>query len=110
MIAPKNRRSRRADDAERYTSPERAPRLRGGGRHLSITKAADELCVTVAAVSHQVKTLEDYLEVRLFRRAGNALFLTDAGQAFLPGLRAGFAELERAMDALREHEIGRAHV
>jgi DNA-binding transcriptional LysR family regulator len=38
--------------------------------------------------------LEDYLEVRLFRRAGNSLFLTDAGQAFLPGLRAGFAELD----------------
>ena len=74
------------------------------GRHLSITKAAAELCVTVAAVSHQVKTLESYLDVRLFRRAGNSLFLTDAGQAFLPGLRAGFAELERAMDALREHD------
>ena len=74
------------------------------GRHLSITRAADELCVTAAAVSHQVKTLEDYLEVRLFRRAGNSLFLTDAGQAFLPGLRAGFAELERAIDALREHD------
>src|SRR5262245_55274732 len=74
------------------------------GRHLSITKAADELCVTVAAVSHQVKTLEDYLEVRLFRRVGNSLFLTAAGQAFIPGLRAGFAELERAMDALREHD------
>jgi LysR family glycine cleavage system transcriptional activator len=74
------------------------------GRHLSITKAADELCVTVAAVSHQVKILEDYLGTRLFRRSGNSLFLTDAGQAFLPGLRAGFAELERAMDALREHD------
>lgn len=75
------------------------------GRHLSITRAADELCVTAAAVSHQVKTLEDYLEVRLFRRSGNALLLTDAGQACLPGLRAGFAELERAMDALREHDL-----
>ena len=74
------------------------------GRHLSITKAADELCVTPAAVSHQVKTLEDYLEVRLFRRSRNSLFLTDAGQAFLPGLRAGFSELERAMNALREHD------
>jgi LysR family transcriptional regulator, glycine cleavage system transcriptional activator len=74
------------------------------GRHLSITKAADELGVTVAAVSHQVKTLEEYVGIRLFRRAGNALFLTDAGQAFLPGLRAGFAELDRAMDALREHD------
>jgi LysR family transcriptional regulator, glycine cleavage system transcriptional activator len=80
------------------------------GRHLSITRAADELCVTAAAVSHQVKTLEDYLEVRLFRRTGNSLFLTDAGQALLPGLRAGFAELERAMSALREHDLHGAFV
>jgi LysR family glycine cleavage system transcriptional activator len=80
------------------------------GRHLSITRAAEELCVTAAAVSHQVKTLEDYLEVRLFRRSGNSLFLTDAGQAFLPGLRAGFAELERAMDALRDHDLRGAFV
>jgi LysR family glycine cleavage system transcriptional activator len=75
------------------------------GRHLSITRAADELCVTVAAISHQVKTLEEYLEVRLFRRNGNSLFLTDAGQTCLPGLRAGFAELERAVDALRERDL-----
>ena len=75
------------------------------GRYLSVSRAADELCVTAAAVSHQVKTLEKYLGVRLFRRSGNSLFLTDAGQAFLPGLRTGFAELERAMDALREHDL-----
>jgi LysR family glycine cleavage system transcriptional activator len=75
------------------------------GRHLSVTRAADELSVTAAAVSHQVKALEDYLGVRLFRRTGNSLFLTDAGQTFLPGLRAGFAELERAMSALREHDL-----
>jgi LysR family glycine cleavage system transcriptional activator len=74
------------------------------GRHLSITKAAQELHVTAAAVSHQVKTLEDYLEVKLFRRNGNALFLTDAGQACLPGLRAGFAALEEAMESLRAHD------
>ncbi len=80
------------------------------GRHMSITRAADELSVTAAAVSHQVKALEDYLEVRLFRRTGNSLFLTDAGQAFLPGLRVGFAELERAMNALREHDLRGAFV
>jgi LysR family transcriptional regulator, glycine cleavage system transcriptional activator len=74
------------------------------GRHLSITKAAQELHVTPAAVSHQVKALEDHLGVALFRRSGNALFLTDAGQACLPGLRAGFAELARAIDAIREHD------
>ena len=75
------------------------------GRHLSISKAADELHVTAAAVSHQVKTLEDYLETKLFRRSGNALFLTDAGQACLPRLSAGFAELEGAVTALREHDL-----
>jgi len=75
------------------------------GRHLSITKAAEELHVTPAAVSHQVKALEDHLDVQLFRRVGNALFLTDAGQACLPGLRAGFAELSRAMAALRECDL-----
>jgi LysR family glycine cleavage system transcriptional activator len=75
------------------------------GRHLSITKAARELHVTVAAVSHQVKGLEDYLDVKLFRRVGNTLFLTDAGHAFLPGLRGGFAGLERAMAALRDHDL-----
>lgn len=80
------------------------------GRLLSITRAAAELCVTAAAVSHQVKSLEDYLEIRLFRRSGNSLLLTDAGQAFLPGLRAGFADLERAMDAVREHDLRGAFV
>src|SRR5262245_3602149 len=74
------------------------------GRHLSITKAAQELHVTAAAVSHQVKTLEDYLEVKLFRRNGNALVLTDAGQACLPGLRAGFAALTEALESLRTHD------
>ncbi len=38
------------------------------GRHLSFTKAVDELYVTPAAISHQVKALEDYLGVQLFRR------------------------------------------
>jgi len=74
------------------------------GRHLSITKAASELHVTPAAVSHQVKALEEYLNVQLLRRVGNSLFLTDAGQACLPGLRAAFAELSRAMESLREHD------
>lgn len=75
------------------------------GRHLSITKAAQELHVTPAAVSHQVKSLEEYLNVKLFRRVGNTLVLTDAGQACLPRLKAGFAELERAMAELREHDL-----
>ncbi len=81
------------------------------GRHLSLTKAAGELHVTPAAVSHQVKGLEDYLGVKLFRRVGNSLLLTDAGQACLPGLGEGFDRLAHAIDRLQEHDArGPLHV
>ena len=50
-------------------------------RHLSFTKAAAELFVTQAAVSHQIKALEEYLGMPLFRRLNRALMLTDEGQA-----------------------------
>lgn len=70
-------------------------------RHLSITRAAEELHVTPAAVSHQVKGLEAYLGLALFKRANRSLRLTDAGQACLPGLREGFERLAAAMDAVR---------
>lgn len=53
-------------------------------RHLSFTKAAEELFVSQAAISHQVKALEDHLGTRLFRRLNRALLLTEAGQAYLP--------------------------
>ncbi len=66
-------------------------------RHLSMTKAAEELSVTPAAMSRQVKLLEDYLGVTLFRRANKALFLTDAGQACLPALTRGFDLLAAAI-------------
>lgn len=71
------------------------------GRHLSLTRAAEELHVTPAAVSHQIKALEAYLGVALFRRRNRALLLTDAGQACLPGLRQGFEHLSEAVDAAR---------
>ena len=54
-------------------------------RHLSLTRAAEELHVTPAAISHQVKTLEDDLGLRLFDRTGRRLALT-------PEARAGLAE------------------
>src|SRR5687768_15848489 len=56
-------------------------------RHLSFTRAADELNVTQAAVSHQIKALEEILGVPLFRRLNRALMLTEAGQSYLPPLR-----------------------
>ncbi len=81
------------------------------GRHLSLTRAARELHVTAAAVSHQVRGLEDYLGVKLFRRVGNSLLLTDAGQACLPGLGEGFDRLASAIERLKEHDArGPLHV
>src|SRR5579883_3511841 len=58
-------------------------------RHLSFSAAATELHVTPAAISHQIKALEDDLGVKLFRRLNREVQLTDAGQACLPGLRDG---------------------
>ena len=51
-------------------------------RHLSFTKAAQELHVTHSAVSHQIKALEEWLGVPLFRRLNRSLMLTEAGQAY----------------------------
>lgn len=81
--------------------------LRGfeaSARHLSFVKAAEELHVTPAAVSHQVKKLEDYLGVLLFRRLSRGLLLTDAGQLFLPDLRDGFARLDKAVERVRQSD------
>jgi LysR family glycine cleavage system transcriptional activator len=71
---------------------------------LSFTKAAEELHVTPAAISHQIKALEEQLGVPLFRRLTRALRLTQAGQAALPPMRDGFDSLADAVDLLRAHE------
>ena len=62
-------------------------------RHLSFTRAADELHVTQAAVSHQVKALEQDLGVPLFKRLNRAVILTEEGQALLPFVRGAFEQL-----------------
>lgn len=71
------------------------------GRHLSFTKAAAELNVTPAAISHQVKALEELLETPLFRRLTRALQLTPAGEAALPLLTQGFDALSSGVDKVR---------
>ena len=73
-------------------------------RHLSFTKAAGELNVTPAAISHQIKALEEFLGVVLFRRLTRALRLTDAGQAAFPKVREGFDKLAEAVEILRAEE------
>ena len=69
-------------------------------RHMSFTKAAEELNVTPGAVSQQIKTLEVFIDAKVFRRTRRTLFLTDNGQAALPLLREAFAKLEEASAAL----------
>ncbi|EPW2969307.1 LysR family transcriptional regulator AmpR, partial [Pseudomonas aeruginosa] len=59
-------------------------------RHLSFTRAAIELCVTQAAVSHQVKSLEERLGVALFKRLPRGLMLTHEGESLLPVLCDSF--------------------
>ncbi len=73
-------------------------------RHLSFTRAAIELCVTQAAVSHQVKGLEQRLGAALFRRLPRGLALTDEGLALLPALSDSF---DRIGDIMERFEGGR---
>jgi len=61
-------------------------------RHLSFTRAAEELFVTQAAVSHQIRTLEEHLGVPLFRRLNRRLMLTE-GVFSMDGDRAPLARL-----------------
>jgi LysR family glycine cleavage system transcriptional activator len=71
-------------------------------RHLSFTRAAQELFVTQAAVSHQIKALEQDLGVSLFRRQNRALALTDEGQALLPYVRDAFDQLTAGVRQLEQ--------
>ena len=74
-------------------------------RHLSFTRAADELSVTQAAVSHQVKALEERLGVPLFKRRNRSLLLTDEGQEYLPALRHAFELIDQATRRLERQII-----
>ncbi len=71
-------------------------------RHASVAKAAQELHVTSAAISHQIKMLETHLGVPLFTRLPRRIELTPAGQACLPKLSAAFAQLVDAVAAVDE--------
>ncbi|MEP3747150.1 MAG: transcriptional regulator GcvA [Nitratireductor sp.] len=69
-------------------------------RHLSLKEAADELCVTPGAISQSIKTLEQALGIELFQRANRAIFLTDAGQTYLPQVRNAFRQISTATDQI----------
>lgn len=73
-------------------------------RHLSFTRAADELNVTQAAISHQVKALEDQIGIMLFQRRNRQLILTDAGQTLLPDLIDAFDAMDSALARVKRRD------
>ena len=75
--------------------------LDAAARHLSFTRAADELAVTPAAVGQQIRALEDLLGVVLFRRTPKGLELTGEAMAGLDPLREGFLRFEEAVQAIQ---------
>ncbi|MEZ2147176.1 LysR family transcriptional regulator [Bradyrhizobium sp. DN5] len=67
-------------------------------RHLSFTKAGLELRVSQAAVSQQVRILEESLRVKLFRRLTRGLALTEEGEALLPAISDAFSRINQVLD------------
>jgi LysR family glycine cleavage system transcriptional activator len=69
-------------------------------RHLSFSKAAEELHVTPAALSHQIRGLEDLLALKLFHRRARSIELTAAARLMYPGVRSAFESLRTAVEQL----------
>jgi LysR family transcriptional regulator, glycine cleavage system transcriptional activator len=74
------------------------------GRLLSFTEAARELNVTQAAISHQIKVIEEYLGVALFNRYPRRLTLTDPGKALLPEVIDAFDRVSSALAAINREQ------
>ena len=82
-------------------------------RHMSFKQAADDLSVTPAAISQQIRSLEDFLGVELFRRTNRSLVLTEVAQLSLAPLRAAFEKMEEATDILlssKDHNVVKVSV
>ncbi len=71
--------------------------------HLNFSAAAEALNVTPAAVSQQIKSLENYIQVPLFRRSGRRVEITEEGMEMLPAVRAGLDRLESAVHMIKQH-------
>jgi LysR family glycine cleavage system transcriptional activator len=69
-------------------------------RHLSFSKAAAELHVTPAALSHQIRGLEELLGLKLFHRRPRAIELTEPARTIYPGIRSGFETIREAVERL----------
>lgn len=90
--------------------PDRLPPLNSlrafnaAARHMSFQNAAEELFVTPAALSYQIRQLEDHLGVKLFNRLNRAVELTELGALIAPGIREGFARLSKTMQQLERRK------
>ena len=82
--------------------------LEAAGRHLNFTRAADELGLTPAAVSHQIKEIEDQLGVVLFTRTSRSIRLTEAGAALCDAAADAIDLLNRAVSRARKLTRGTA--
>ncbi|MCB2014175.1 MAG: LysR family transcriptional regulator [Sphingobium sp.] len=82
--------------------------LDAAARHLSFTRAADELAVTPAAVGQQIRALEDMLGVVLFRRTPKGLELTPETEGALEALRGGFLKFEEAVETMQAGQSSNA--
>ncbi len=92
--------------AKRFLPPLRAlTAFEAAARLGSFSMAAGELGITRSAVSHQVKLLEDRLELKLFRRDQRSAELTPAGQTYFPVVREAFDQIEAQTRALRPTKV-----
>src|SRR5262245_41203577 len=90
--------------AERLPPLKAVRYFESAARHMSFTKAAGELNVTHSAISHQIKALEEWLGVKLFRRLNRRLVLTEAGETYVKPVREAFDRLSDASRLLRARE------
>lgn len=73
-------------------------------RHLSFSKAASELNVTPGAISQQIKLLENFLSISLFKRKNRQIILTEQGQMLLPTLSEAFGLLNKAINSVQTYD------
>jgi LysR family transcriptional regulator, glycine cleavage system transcriptional activator len=73
-------------------------------RHLSFTKAANELHLTQSAVSRQIRVMEDYLGLKLFERIKQRLLLTEAGRSYVGDVRTALDQMQAATLNLLAHQ------
>ncbi len=80
--------------------------LEAAARHLSYTRAAEELHVTQSAISHQIRHAEELWELKLFERRGRGLVLTEAGEALVPIVRNFIRRITTTLEDLRDTDDG----